>query len=198
MIDSDGYRLNVGIILMRQDGRVLWAKRVGQEAWQFPQGGMKAHEDAKQAMLRELYEEIGLGAQHVEIVGTTRQWLRYALPSHLIRHHQRPLCIGQKQKWFLLKLTCAEDRICLDKSDKPEFERWVWVDYWHPLKEVVFFKRNVYKEALTEFEPLALKAKSTTPSSATAVTSSVSTPRRIVDARTARLVTSTSSPKVRY
>lgn len=162
MIDTDGYRLNVGIILINQDGNVLWAKRVGQEAWQFPQGGIKAHETPKQAMFRELHEEIGLTARHVDVLGVTRRWLRYRLPNHLIRYHQRPLCIGQKQLWYLLKLNCADSDIRFDKNETPEFESWYWADYWYPLKEVVFFKRRVYENALKELEPLMQKAVLTT------------------------------------
>lgn len=158
MIDTDGYRLNVGIILINQDGNVLWAKRVGQEAWQFPQGGIKAHETPKQAMFRELHEEIGLTARQVDVLGVTRHWLRYRLPNHLIRYHQRPLCIGQKQLWYLLKLNCTDNAICFDKNDTPEFESWYWAEYWYPLKEVVFFKRRVYESALKELQPLVLKA----------------------------------------
>ena len=104
MIDTDGFRLNVGIILANKAGQVLWAKRVGQEAWQFPQGGIKAHETPIRALGRELHEELGLTTKQVKILGATKGWLRYRLPSHLIRYHQLPLCIGQKQVWYLLYL----------------------------------------------------------------------------------------------
>jgi putative (di)nucleoside polyphosphate hydrolase len=160
MIDTDGYRLNVGIILVNQVSQVLWAKRVGQEAWQFPQGGIKAHEQPQQALFRELREEVGLTTKQVRVLGATRHWLRYKLPTHLIRHHQRPLCIGQKQMWFLLQFIGKETDICFDKSDeKPEFDGWNWVDYWHPLEEVVYFKKKVYENALSELEPFLKKIK---------------------------------------
>ena len=104
------------------------------------------------AALRELHEEIGLQQQHVEIIASSRDWLRYRLPEHLIRHESKPLCIGQKQRWFLLRLTGEDQDVCLDKSSRPEFDHWRWVEYWHPLKEVVSFKRDVYESALREFE----------------------------------------------
>lgn len=154
MIDTDGYRLNVGIILANHAGQVLWAKRRGQEAWQFPQGGLKPHEKPPQAMFRELYEEVGLTAKQVKVLGYTHRWLRYKLPSHLIRYHQRPLCIGQKQIWYLLQLMVTDDKIRLNTNLSPEFDDWQWVDYWYPLNEVVVFKRQVYENALTELEPL--------------------------------------------
>lgn len=154
MIDNQGYRANVGIILSNDDGRVFWARRVGQNAWQFPQGGIDRGESAEEAMFRELEEETGLLPQHVEIVARSRDWLRYDLPKRYIRRHQKPLCIGQKQRWFMLRMTCDEDCVDLAAGDKPEFEDWRWVDYWRPMNKVIFFKRRVYRDALREFAPL--------------------------------------------
>ena len=154
MIDSDGYRPNVGIILCNGDGRLFWARRIGQDAWQFPQGGIKIHETPEQALFRELREEIGLREKHVEILGSTQGWLRYKLPRALQRRHEQPVCVGQKQVWFLLRLIGSEDKVKLDIAEKPEFDGWRWVDYWHPLQEVVSFKRTVYERALHELAPL--------------------------------------------
>ncbi len=152
MIDADGYRANVGIILVNQQGRLFWAKRVGQKnAWQFPQGGVDLNESTENAMFRELAEEIGLKRDDVEVVAATEGWLRYSLPKKYIRYHSKPLCIGQKQKWYLLKLITDEKNLRLDKSPKPEFDCYRWVNYWYPLKDVVPFKRRVYRLALKEF-----------------------------------------------
>jgi putative (di)nucleoside polyphosphate hydrolase len=154
VIDSDGYRPNVGIILTNSDGQLLWARRIRQDAWQFPQGGIRTAETPEQAMYRELGEEIGLQPQHVNVLGATRGWLRYRLPERFIRRHQKPVCVGQKQVWFMLRLVGQERCVRLDLSDKPEFDNWRWVDYWQPLDEVVSFKRTVYKKALNELAPL--------------------------------------------
>jgi len=154
VIDSDGFRPNVGIILSNTEGKVFWARRYGQDAWQFPQGGIHNNESPNDAMYRELFEETGLSPQHVEIVGKTSKWLRYRLPKWMVRKNSHPVCIGQKQIWFILKLVGAESDFNLSTMDKPEFDNWSWVDYWHPMNEVVFFKRKVYKKALTELEPL--------------------------------------------
>ena len=103
MLDSNGFRPNVGIILCNGNGKLLWAKRIGQDAWQFPQGGIKRAETLEQALFRELNEEVGLGQRDVEILHQTSGWLRYRLPKHYIRQRDEPVCIGQKQKWFIFK-----------------------------------------------------------------------------------------------
>ena len=157
MIDSGGYRSNVGIILCNPDGKVFWARRSGQDAWQFPQGGIQKDETPDEAMFRELNEETGLKPDHVNLVGKTQNWLHYQLPKHMIRKNASPVCIGQKQIWFMLELTGAESDFNLSNMKKPEFDDWAWVDYWYPMKEVVFFKRNVYQQALEELEPLLVE-----------------------------------------
>lgn len=154
LIDADGFRPNVGIILTNAERHLFWGRRIGQGAWQFPQGGIKSDETPEQAMYRELQEEVGLHPHHVTLLGSTRRWLRYRLPKRFIRRHCGPICIGQKQVWFLLRVDCGEDAFCLDRCDRPEFDSWRWVGYWQPLHEVVYFKRRVYRQALEELAPL--------------------------------------------
>ena len=129
---------------------MLWARRMGQDAWQFPQGGIQADEDPEQAMYRELWEEVGLQPDDVRILAATSSWLRYKLPRRMVRRHSQPVCIGQKQRWFLLRLTGDEQRLNLQASEKPEFDQWKWVDYWYPIDHVVYFKKRVYRCALQQ------------------------------------------------
>jgi putative (di)nucleoside polyphosphate hydrolase len=152
MIDRDGYRPNVGIILCNARNQVFWAKRINQHAWQFPQGGIKSGETPEQAMFRELTEEVGLQPDHVRILGRTRNWLRYDVPSHWVRRDSRGQYRGQKQIWFLLRLTGRDSDVSLRATDHPEFDAWRWSEYWIEFESVVEFKRDVYRLALEELE----------------------------------------------
>ncbi len=151
LIDSQGFRANVGIVLLNAAGKVFWGRRVGKTAWQFPQGGLQAGEQPVDAMYRELAEEVGLQANDVRLVAEATDWYHYRLPQQFIRQHVTPVCIGQKQKWFLLYLTNQDSAINLNHSDEPEFDSWCWVDYWHPVQHVIFFKRQVYQKVLCDF-----------------------------------------------
>ncbi len=155
VIDSEGFRSNVGIVICNRLGQLLWAKRIGQSAWQFPQGGIKQTESIEDAMYRELDEEVGLAVDDINILHQTNDWLHYRLPKNFIRHHKGPLCIGQKQIWFLLSLESDESNVVLSNTDKPEFDDWKWVSYWYPINQVINFKRDVYRRALKELvDPL--------------------------------------------
>jgi putative (di)nucleoside polyphosphate hydrolase len=125
-IDENGFRANVGIILMDDAGQVLIAGRRGRSG------------------------------------GVTREWIRYRLPRKYVRK-QGPLCIGQKQRWFLLMLQAAPAKLCFDSTDAPEFDRCRWVDYWKPVEEVIYFKRKVYIRALTELSRIAFVDSSPPP-----------------------------------
>ncbi len=155
LIDADGFRANVGIVLMRGGGEVFLGRRTGGRGWQFPQGGMREGESLEQALFRELHEEIGLTRDDVALLGRTQRWLRYRLPSRYVRRNRRPVCIGQKQRWFLLKLEREDARFELDATAEPEFDEWRWTSYWEPVREVIYFKRAVYVKALEELAPFA-------------------------------------------
>jgi putative (di)nucleoside polyphosphate hydrolase len=155
LIDSDGFRANVGILLMRGDGEAFLGRQVGGRGWQFPQGGVRPGEEPEAAAFRELHEEIGLSCADVDLVGQTSRWLSYRLPAKYVRRHQHPVCIGQKQRWFLLRLKHEAARFDFRRTAEPEFDDYRWVNYWEPAREVIYFKRSVYVRALTELAPLA-------------------------------------------
>ncbi len=150
MLDREGFRPNVGIILLNQKNQVFWGKRIRTHSWQFPQGGIDRGENPEQAMFRELQEEVGLLPEHVRIVARTRDWLRYEVPDRYIRRDARGHYKGQKQIWYLLQLVGHDWDLNLRATNHPEFDAWRWNDYWVPLEVVVEFKRGVYEMALTE------------------------------------------------
>lgn len=145
------------MVICNHREQVLWARRVRQNSWQFPQGGVNPDETAQEAMYRELNEELGLAPDEVKIISSSRNWLRYSLPKRLVRWNETPLCLGQKQKWFLLRTTRSlQDHIDFDRCGHPEFDGWRWVSYWYPVRQVIAFKRDVYRRVLTEFAQPAL------------------------------------------
>jgi len=115
---------------------------------------MNTDETPIEAMYRELTEETGLLPDHVRVLGATPGWLRYRLPRRYRRRHQKPVCVGQKQVWFLLQFLADDHVFRLDAVDQPEFDDYCWVDFWYPARNVISFKRRVYARALKHFEPL--------------------------------------------
>lgn len=150
MLDREGYRPNVGIVLVNARNEVFWGKRIREHSWQFPQGGIKKGETPEEAMYRELHEEVGLLPQHVRILGRTRDWLRYDVPRRWVKRQWRNVYRGQKQIWFLLRLVGRDSDVCLRATSHPEFDAWRWAHYWVPLDVVIAFKRRVYQLALIE------------------------------------------------
>ena len=163
MIDSEGYRANVGILITNDKNQVLLAKRYKQDSWQLPQGGIDQGESDVEALLRELNEEVGLESKHVSVIAKTPKWLRYDLPDCHVRHSQKPLCVGQKQVWFLLRLIASEDNIKLDTHPDIEFDEWAWVDYWHPIEKVIDFKKPIYEDMLKALAPVLFDNQHTVP-----------------------------------
>lgn len=153
IFDAAGYRYNVGIVLVNAKKQLFWAKRLNQAAWQFPQGGIMPGESAFDAMKRELFEEIGLDINQVQLLHQSDRWLQYDLPVSFRRKSRPGLmqCVGQKQKWFLLKILTNDEKINLQNTKNCEFDDWRWVDFKLPINSVVYFKKDVYRQILTEF-----------------------------------------------
>ena len=155
VIDSEGFRANVGIVLMHGAGEVFLGRRTGGRGWQFPQGGVRQGEALEEAVFRELHEEIGLSRPDVEVLGQTQGWIRYRLPSRFVRRNQLPVCIGQKQRWFLMRLRHEVVKFDFASTSEPEFDQWRWAPYWEPVREVIYFKKPVYVRALSELAGFA-------------------------------------------
>ena len=164
MIDSEGYRANIGIVITNEKKQILLAKRYRQDAWQLPQGGIDKGETELEALYRELEEEVGLAPKQVSLLAKTPKWLRYELPMEHIRRKQKPTCIGQKQVWYLLKLVSNDSDISLSLHNKVEFDDWKWVDYWNPVDEVINFKKDVYEDMLKALAPVLFENEHSIPS----------------------------------
>ena len=154
MIDNEGYRANVGIVITNDKKQILLAKRYKENSWQLPQGGIDKGEDLFDALYRELDEEVGLSKEHVTVLAKTPKWLRYNLPNKYLRPNKKPHYVGQKQVWFLLKLDTSEDKIRLDGHEEIEFDDWKWVDYWSPIDAVISFKKDIYEDMLKALAPV--------------------------------------------
>jgi putative (di)nucleoside polyphosphate hydrolase len=141
------YRPCVGIMLFNQDGKVFVGKRIDQtvEGWQMPQGGIDKGEEPKQAVLRELQEEVGTGK--AKILGEMEDWVTYDLPKHLIGVAFHGKYRGQKQKWFALRFTGTDADIDLT-AHEPEFADFKWVDLKELPDLIVPFKRDIYRQVI--------------------------------------------------
>ena len=149
-MDKKNYRKGVGIIIVDSKGQFFLGKRIGKEAWQFPQGGIDEGESPENALYRELYEETGLKKETVEILAKSNKWLVYHIP-HIFQRHNKKLD-GAMQKWYLLILIDNDSKINLDASGHAEFDDWKWGDKKTAIKSVIRFKRDVYKSILNEFQ----------------------------------------------
>lgn len=146
------YRKNVGVMVMNARGFVWVGQRSDRykDAWQMPQGGIDKGEDARAAALRELEEETSIPAGMVEVVAETADWLPYELPHEIVPQLWKGKYRGQKQKWFLLRFTGADDIIDLETAE-PEFSAWKWMAPADLPDAIVPFKRDVYLRVLEEF-----------------------------------------------
>jgi len=149
-----GYRPCVGVMLVNAEGKAFVGKRIDNKEgdwWQMPQGGVDPGEELEPAALRELGEEVGVGADHVEVVGKLPDELFYDLPPELQGKLWKGKYKGQRQSWFLVRFTGTDAEIVLDRHHDPEFCEWKWVDPELLPELIVPFKREVYAAIVAGF-----------------------------------------------
>ncbi len=148
------YRPCVGVMLVNRDGHVFVGQRIDtkEPAWQMPQGGIDAGEDARAAALRELVEETGVTPDLARIEAETADWVRYDLPHDLVPRMWKGRYRGQKQKWFLVRFHGDDGQIDI-ATPHPEFSQWRWLPPGDLAGHIVPFKRAVYTAVLDEFAP---------------------------------------------
>jgi putative (di)nucleoside polyphosphate hydrolase len=153
MVDVRDYRPGVGALLFSSQRLVFVGRRIdAPDAWQLPQGGLKADEPPARAVLRELAEE--LGTDRAEIVGEVGEWLSYDLPEAIARKMWRGRYRGQRQRWFALRFTGRDADIDLAAGRRPEFDAWRWVPICDLPALAIGFKRALYTRLVAEFAPL--------------------------------------------
>lgn len=143
------YRPAVGMMLLNKDNKIFVGQRIDSKepAWQMPQGGISSNEDADQAMLRELQEEIG--TRNVRIIVKSKAWYKYDLPPELAKRLWGGKFKGQKQIWYALRLRGDESEINIH-TYHPEFREWKWVEKEELLSLIVSFKRDLYARILED------------------------------------------------
>ena len=151
------YRKGVGMVIVNRKGQFFLGKRIGADAWQFPQGGIDEGETPEVALYRELYEETGLKKEKVEIIDISKKWLVYHIPHVFQRSNKK--YDGAMQKWFLLRFIGEDgDDINLNATEHAEFDSWKWSDRKTAIKSVIKFKRKVYESILQEFSNILEKS----------------------------------------
>ena len=147
------YRKNVGLIVLDRNNQLLVCRRKGKKTWQFPQGGIDVGESNTQAAYRELFEEVGIKKNQVNILQKSKHWFHYDLPD---KYRPRPKSLknfkGQIQKWYMLQANTNLEINLLNEIPQ-EFVEFKWSTYWYCLSCVVPFKRDVYRYVFTEFLP---------------------------------------------
>lgn len=147
-----GYRPNAGIVLINDSGWVFAGKRSGAEGsvWQMPQGGIDKGEAVDVAALRELAEETGVKADHVEVLGMTPAWTAYDLPKEIAKTKWKGRYRGQCQRWLACRMVAGDEVVDLE-THKPEFDSWRWFAPHELIGEVVAFKQPVYRYVFDTF-----------------------------------------------
>ena len=155
--DSALYRPCVGVMLVNAEGKAFVGKRIDNQEgdwWQMPQGGVDEGEDCDTALLRELAEETGARAEHVEVLGKLPAELFYELPDDLQGKLGGGRYVGQRQTWYLARFTGSDADIDIAAHDPPEFCEWKWVEPALLPELIVPFKREVYRAIVAGFAPL--------------------------------------------
>lgn len=149
------YRKGVGIMIINNLGEIFVGKRIDNksDAWQMPQGGIDELEDEDIAMIRELKEETGIDKEKITLIKKSSKYYYYDLPYNLQKKFWGGKYLGQKQRWYLVKLNTDDSSININSHD-PEFSDWRWVNKNELISRIVSFKKSLYEEILLEFTNL--------------------------------------------
>lgn len=145
------YRAGVGAMILNQEKHVFVGQRIDNrsEAWQMPQGGIDDNETERQALMRELYEEVG--TNNFKILSSSKKKYRYDIPEALIGKFWQGKYRGQEQRWFLLKFLGEDSEINIHVKNA-EFKAWKWVSISELTGIIVPFKKPLYMSIIKEFK----------------------------------------------
>lgn len=149
--NEKNYRPNVAAIVLSSsypfECKIFIAKRSDMDnIWQFPQGGIDKGESVKNALFRELKEEIG--TDEVEIIAEYPEWLSYDFPSKIVKK-MYPYD-GQIQKYFLVRL--KHGATININTKHPEFDDYQFVSVKQIFEMINHFKKNIYVKVIKYFE----------------------------------------------
>jgi putative (di)nucleoside polyphosphate hydrolase len=165
-VTSLPYRPCVGIMIINKAGLVWTGQRADMQGyaegrgewWQMPQGGIDGGETPSAAAMREVWEETAM--RSLEVLGETRDWVTYDLPTELLGIAWSGKYGGQRQKWFAMRFTGDETEI--DIGPRPghdiEFRAWRWSEPERLVDDIVPFKRGVYRSVVAELGQFARPA----------------------------------------
>ena len=151
---TNQYRKCVGMMILNDLNQILVGRRIDHPSgyWQMPQGGIDQNENPKEAVWREMMEEIG--TNKAELIHISNQWLKYNIPKEtLMTLPWGNKFIGQIQKWFVFRFKGNNNDINVG-TENPEFSEWKWISYKLLVENIVPFKRDIYSKIITEFEDL--------------------------------------------
>ncbi len=151
---TNKYRKCVGMMILNSNKEILVGRRLDHPSgyWQMPQGGIDDNENPKEAVWREMLEEIG--TNKAELIKISNQWINYDIPSETLKTLPwGDIYIGQTQKWFAF-LFLGEDNDINVGTDNPEFSEWKWTRMDSIIDSIVPFKRDVYAKILEEFKDI--------------------------------------------
>ncbi len=151
---TNKYRKCVGMMILNNNKEILVGRRLDHPSgyWQMPQGGIDDNENPKEAVWREMLEEIG--TNKAELIKISNQWIKYEIPPETLRTLPwGDIYIGQTQKWFAFNFL-GEDHDINVGTDNPEFDKWKWSGMNLIVDSIVPFKRDVYSKILEEFKDI--------------------------------------------
>jgi putative (di)nucleoside polyphosphate hydrolase len=145
---AEKFRPCVAALIVNAEGKLMVCERRDfANSWQFPQGGRDHGETPREALARELWEEISLLPASYDIEQERPGYI-YRFP---VKHRRRGRYVGQKQVYFLCRFKGPDSLIDL-ATKQPEFRSWMWIEPAEfDLQWLPDFKREVYHKVIKDF-----------------------------------------------